>query len=415
MLEEKPATVHVHRRAIQQTSASHRRAMTGWLRCQSVLGDGLGSEVGSPSGSGNVVKGWSAAVLGRDVLGGQSNTELGWLGEERGRGAAGIEKKARGMEESSGRQKGKQSSCSHCGWDTALFGRIARAPAPTMQQKYQVGYFGCAAQEARCSLRTTAVEKVQKAGRMRSRPAEMPASTRGTEARGQDGRGRRWVSAVKGTIGLACASEASFCPTRSFVQTTTLHQHLKLSRANRLLAPGRCRATTQSALACRRDSGRRFRRVMSAQRRPTCVASWILASTPNPLSSLASPPLQSLRARCLGRMPCRSVASWTLTIPSTPDPTLSRRLLPICPSAHPPIPSPHPAQVTNPISHAGLWKQNDSGGLPLSGWSHRCCGGPLSRQHIVLSVSTSPKTTPCRRLISWRLVQLGQHRLCTQP
>lgn len=257
------------------------------------------------------------------------------------------------------------------------------------------------AREAPCSLRTTAVQKVPKAGRMRSRPAEMSTSTRGAEARGQDDRGRRWVSAGDGTIGLACASEASFCPTQSSSGPRLRIDIQKLSRANRLLARGAvgrqhrvpwhvvatvvavppCHVGPTTPYMCRiQDSGQHAE---------------------SPLSPLASAPLQPLLcevfatdAVSLGRE-SSSVASWTLAIPSTPDPTLSRRLLPICPSAHP---IPHPAQVTNPTSHAGLWKQNGSGALQLAGWSHRCCGGPLSRQHIV--VSTSSKTTPCRRLIS---------------
>lgn len=134
--------------------------------------------------------------------------------------------------------------------------RIVR-PRRQMRQKYQVGCCGCMAREAPCSLRTTAVQKVLKAGRMRSRPAEMSTSTRGAEARGQDDRGRRWVSAGDGTIGLACASEASFCPTQSSSGPRLRIDIQKLSRANRVLAPGRRRATTQSTLACRRDCGRR--------------------------------------------------------------------------------------------------------------------------------------------------------------
>lgn len=233
-------------------------------------------------------------------------------------------------------------------------------PRRQMRQKYQVGCSGCMAQEAPCSLRTTAVQKVPKAGRMRSRPAEMSTSTRGAEARGQDDRGRRWVSAGEGTIGLACASEASFCPTQSSSGPRLRIDILKLTRANRVPVPGRRRATTQSTLACRRDCGRRS--AVSCRPNDALHVShpgfWparrIPLSPPLPL-----PPCSLSCARCLRRMPCRSVANRrrsplgpTLAIPSTPDPTLSRRLLPICSSAHPPIRPSHPP--TRPRSRIRL-------------------------------------------------------------
>lgn len=223
-------------------------------------------------------------------------------------------------------------------------------PRRQMRQKYQVGCSGCMAQEAPCSLRTTAVQKVPRAGRMRSRPAEMSTSTRGAEARRQDDRGRRWVSAGEGTIGLACASEASFCPTQSSSGPRLRIDILKPTRANRVPVPGRRRATTQSTLACRRDCGRRS--AVSCRPNDALHVShpgfWparrIPLSPPLPL-----PPCSLSCARCLRRMPCRSVANRrrsplgpTLAIPSTPDPTLSRRLLPICSSAHPPIRPSHP-------------------------------------------------------------------------
>lgn len=242
-------------------------------------------------------------------------------------------------------------------------------PRRQMRQKYQVGCSGCMAQEAPCSLRTTAVQKVPKAGRMRSRPAEMSTSTRGAEARGQDDRGRRWVSAGEGTIGLACASEASFCPTQSSSGPRLRIDILKLTRANRVPVPGRRRATTQSTLACRRDCGRRS--AVSCRPNDALHVSHPGFWPARRIPPLASAPLQPLLcevfatdAVSLGRE-SSSVASWTYVgdpVNARPDsvsPSAAHLL--VCPSAHPPIPSPHPAQVTNPTSHAGLWKQNGSG------------------------------------------------------
>lgn len=354
----------------------------------------------------------------------------GGSGEEErgGRGPAGRNSKEKHVERKGpGPRAGKKrqaSSCSLYGWDTTVFSRITRAPAPTDAAEisgwvlWMHGPGGTLlfkddgsseGPEGRPNAEQTSRD-VDEHKRSRSEAPGRSGTTLGIGRRGHD-----WARVRQ---------RSEFLPNSELVRTTTSHRHSEAHSRQSRSRPGAPSGDNTEYLGMSSRLWSPFRRVMSAQRRPTCVASRILASPPNPpLSPLASAPLQPLLcevfatdAVSLGRE-SSSVASWTYVgdpvnaRPDTVSPSAAHLL--VCPSAHPPIPSPHLAQVTNPTSHAGLWKQNGSGALQLAGWSHHCCGGPLSRQHIV--VSTSSKTTPCRRLVGRRLVQLGQHRLCTQP
>lgn len=372
MLGGQAVTVHVHCPTDQRVATNNDRLADP--APMSVLGDGLGSEVCLHPGAGTGVKGGPRQFpAGMSLVGSPIRSPGGSGGRRGGRGAAGRNSKKKHVERKGPRagKKGKQVLVPIVVGTPLSSVASHRAPAPTDAAEisgwvlWMHGPGGTLlfkddgsseGPEGRPNAEQTSRD-VDEHKRSRSEGPGRSGTTLGIGRRRHD-----WARVRQ---------RSEFLPNSELVRTTTSHRHSEaLSRQSRS-RPGAPSGDNTEYLGMSSRLWSPFRRVMSAQRRPTCVASRILASTPNPLSRpLPLPPCSLSCARCLRRMPCRSVANrrrsplgrWR----SRQRPT--RLCLAVCcPSAHLPIPSPHPAQVTNPTSHAGLWKQNGSGALQLAG------------------------------------------------